>query len=72
VFYHFLGTVRIVPGPPVVQSAEVNMELVESTDVPIIDRKDASDGSGNSNSEVVLGYEYDSGVRHTVFLCDLP
>ena len=50
-FYHFLGTVRIVPGPPVVQLAEVNMELVESTDVPIIDRKDASDGSGNSNSE---------------------
>ena len=27
------------------------MELVESTDVLIIDRKDASDGNGKSNSE---------------------
>ena len=27
------------------------MELVDSTDVPIIDRKDASDGSGNSHSQ---------------------
>jgi hypothetical protein len=58
VFYHFLGTVGIVPGPPVVQLAEVNMELVESTDVPIIDRKDASDGSGNSNSEDIPGKSY--------------
>ena len=57
-FYHFLGTVRIVPGPPVVQSAEENMELVESTDVPIIDRKDASDGSGNRISEDIPGKSY--------------
>jgi hypothetical protein len=39
------------PGDPVVQLAKENIELAEINDVPIIDRKDASDGSGNSNSE---------------------
>ena len=34
------------------------MELVESTDVLIIDRKDASDGSGNSNSEDIPSKSY--------------
>ncbi len=46
------------PGDPVVQLAKENMELAEINDVPIIDRKDASDGSGNSNSEDIPGKCY--------------
>jgi len=46
------------PGDPVVQLAKENMELAEINDVPIIDRKDASDGSGNSNSEHIPSKSY--------------
>ena len=57
-FYHFLGTVGIVPGTPVVLSAKEFIELVESTDIPIIDRKHASDGNDKSNSEDIPGKCY--------------
>jgi hypothetical protein len=44
-----------VRGNPVVQSAVENIELAESTDVPIIDTKDASDGDAKRNSEDIPG-----------------
>jgi hypothetical protein len=46
------------PGAPVVQLAKENMELAESNDVPIIDRKDASDCSGNSHSQDIPSKSY--------------
>jgi hypothetical protein len=50
VFYHFLGTVGVVPGNPVIQPAVENVQLAESADIPIIDRKDVYDGDAKKNS----------------------
>jgi hypothetical protein len=47
-----------VPGNPVVQLAVENIELAESTDVRIVDTKDASDGDAKRNSEDIPGKCY--------------
>jgi hypothetical protein len=46
----FPFTVAIVPGNPVILLAVENVELAESTDIPIIDRKDVYDGDAKKNS----------------------
>lgn len=55
-YYVYAGT-RILS----VQVVYLSLETVESIEYRV-----------GRAYVVVLGYEYDSGVRHTVFLCDLP